>query len=91
MAIQKQYTTPQGVVTNYHEIVRVEVSAVAECVSVYVNCNSSQTAAQSGSSPVWQECVVLTFNQFATGLLGQYYDAIITEQSSVFDGATDLG
>jgi hypothetical protein len=86
--IQKQHITPQGVITNHHEIVRVEVNVPAECVSVYVNCYTTQQAAQSGSGPVWQECIVLPFSQFMVNPVSQYYTSVTSSQESVFTGGT---
>jgi hypothetical protein len=87
-AIQKQHTTPQGVITNHHEIVRVEINVAAACVSMFVNCYTSQQAAQSGSGPVWQECITIPFAGFMVDPLSQYYGAATNAQGSALLGGT---
>ena len=86
MAINKNFTTPQGVLTTFHEIVRVEINAAAACVSMYVNCYTSEEDKISGSSPVWQECVVIPCADFATNPLDMFYTACVSQGGSTFVG-----
>lgn len=86
MAINKNFTTPQGVLTTFHEIIRVEINASAACVSMYVNCYTSEEDKALGSSPVWQECIVIPCAEFVTNPLDVFYTACVDHTGSTFNG-----
>lgn len=86
MSITKNFTTPQGVLTTHHEIIRVEINAAAACVSVYVNCFTSEAAMSAGSSPVWQECIVVPCAEFLSNPLEVFYDMCVGYENSTLEG-----
>ena len=86
MAITKNFTTPQGVLTTFHEVVRVEITTSAACVSVYINCYTSEVDKLSGLNPVWQECVVVPFDGFTENPMDVFYSTCTSYADSTFSG-----
>ena len=53
MAIQKQITSPNGVVTNYHKIIKIDLFGDDPELHVHVGSWVTEDSALSNNSPIW--------------------------------------
>jgi hypothetical protein len=61
MAIIKEFETPQGVEATYHKLLKAEIDAVHETVTITVAIFASPEARASGKNVLWHEYQSIPF------------------------------
>lgn len=89
MALIHTITTPQGVEATYHKIIKIEISAIEEAVTIVVAIYATATARDNGSSPLWHEYIRVPFADMALDPRVPFYQMAASYVNSYLNGATD--
>lgn len=82
MAIQKQFTTPQGIIATYHRLVKVELSANTGWVELLFAVFANAEVAQLGAAPLWHESVRVQIKDFASNPIAAFYPVAMAQPDS---------
>lgn len=90
MALIKALITPQGVVAQYHKLLKVEVNTTSQIVESVFAIYATAEARDSGKSPLWHEYVRIPFTDFKQDPRSFFYDLVASyREGSLVGGATD--
>lgn len=89
MALEKEITTPTGVIGNYHRILKVEVSPVDGCVTIVCAIYPSAETRENYDTPTWHEYVRIPISTLEEDPLTDFYTLLKTCPESYLVGAVD--
>ena len=90
MALETTYVTPQGVTALYHKILKIEISAIENAVTIVVALYPSAEVRDSGAQPLWHEYIRIPFEEMATDPRVPYYELVATHVGSYLNGAQEI-
>ena len=87
MALIQTITTPQGVDASYHKILKIEISAVEEAVTIVVAIFASAEARESGRQVLWHEYIRVPFSDMSMDPRVPFYQIAASYANSYLSGA----
>jgi len=90
MALTTKFTTPQGVDALYHKILKIEISAIDNAVTLIVALYPTAAIRDSGASPLWHEYVRIPFDELPSDPRIPFYDLATSHALSYLNGAKEI-
>lgn len=76
MALLKAFETPQGVVGNYHKILKADINCESETVTIWVQVYASAEARDAGKGMFWMEYITVPFDKLTQDPRGLLYPMV---------------
>jgi hypothetical protein len=89
MAIVKPYTTPQGVESTYHRLVKIELNGMTGDAEFVLAIYSSSEAAAAGASALWHEYVRMSIADIEQSPFAAFYPLLTTHPASYLVGGSN--
>jgi len=89
MALTTTFVTPQGVTALYHKILKIEISAIENAVTIVVALYPSEEVRDSGAQPLWHEYVRLPFDELESDPRIPFYELAASHVNSYLNGAKE--